>query len=144
MRDLDTQNLAEDTLLCMTMWATPSGSEYERSAMEPQRHGFVLGVKPERLEEYKEYHRAVWPEILSAISEAGIRNYTIFLKDDLLFGYYEYVGPPDEYDQCMQAMAAAPRMREWWDIMEPMQEPLATRKEGEWWAEMEDVFHTTG
>ena len=40
-------------------------------------------------------------------------------------------------------MAAAPRMREWWDIMEPMQEPLATRKEGEWWAEMEEVFHTT-
>ena len=41
-------------------------------------------------------------------------------------------------------MAAAPRMREWWDIMEPMQEPLATREEGEWWAEMEEVFHTTG
>ena len=112
--------------------------------MQSQRHGFVLRVKLERLEEYKEYHRAVWPEILEAISEAGIRNYTIFLKDDLLFGYYEYVGPPDEYDQRQQALAAAPRMREWWDIMEPMQEPLATRKQGEWWAEMEEVFHTTG
>ena len=62
--------------------------------MQSQRHGFVLRVKLERLEEYKEYHRAVWPEILEAINEAGIRNYTIFLKDDLLFGYYEYVGPP--------------------------------------------------
>ena len=112
--------------------------------MQSQRHGFVLRVKLERLEEYKEYHRAVWPEILEAINEAGIRNYTIFLKDDLLFGYYEYVGPPDEYDQRQQALAAAPRMREWWDIMEPMQEPLATRKQGEWWAEMEEVFHTTG
>jgi L-rhamnose mutarotase len=25
--------------------------------------------------------------------------------------------------------------------MEPMQEPLSTRKQGEWWAEMEEVFH---
>ena len=111
--------------------------------MQSQRHGFVLHVKLERLEVYKKYHREVWPEVLEAISEAGIRNYTIFLKDNLLFGYYEYVGPPDEYDQRLLAMAAAPRMREWWDIMEQMQEPLATRKEGEWWAEMEEVFHTT-
>ncbi len=110
--------------------------------MDSQRHGFALRVKPERLETYKEYHRSVWPEVLEAISKAGIRNYSIFLKDDLLFGYYEYVGPPDEYGQRLEAMAAAPRMREWWDIMEPMQAPFPTRKKGQWWAEMEEVFHT--
>ena len=48
--------------------------------MQSQRHGFVLHVKLERLEVYKKYHREVWPEILEAISEAGIRNYTIFLN----------------------------------------------------------------
>ena len=110
--------------------------------MESKRHGFVLRVKSDRLEAYKEYHRSVWPEVLEAISKAGIRNYSIFLRDDLLFGYYEYVGPPDQYAERMAAMAAAPRMREWWDIMEPMQEPLDTRQKGEWWAEMAEVFHT--
>ena len=113
-----------------------------RVTVKSRRHGFALRVKSYRLETYKQYHRNVWPEILDAISQAGVRNYSIFQKDDLLFGYYEYVGPPGEYVQRMEALAAAPRMREWWDIMEPMQEPLPTRKEGEWWAEMEEVFHT--
>jgi L-rhamnose mutarotase len=39
-------------------------------------------------------------------------------------------------------MAADPKTREWWSTMMPMQEPLATRAEGEWWAGMEEVFHT--
>ena len=109
--------------------------------MGPERHGFALRVKPERIDEYTRFHREVWTEVLEAIREAGIRNYSIFLKEDLLFGYYEYAGPPDEYAQRLEAMAAAPRMREWWDLMEPMQAPLPTRKEGEWWSEMEEVFH---
>jgi len=41
----------------------------------------------------------------------------------------------------MAKMAADPMTQKWWDICMPMQEPLETRKEGEWWAEMEEVFH---
>ena len=41
----------------------------------------------------------------------------------------------------MAKMAADPVTQQWWDVMMPMQEPLPTRKEGEWWAEMEEVFH---
>jgi L-rhamnose mutarotase len=41
----------------------------------------------------------------------------------------------------MQVLAAAPRMREWWDIMEAMQIPVAGRASGEWWANMKEVFH---
>jgi L-rhamnose isomerase/sugar isomerase len=40
--------------------------------------------------EYVERHRAVWPEMLQAIADAGRRNYSLFLRDDgLLVGYYE-------------------------------------------------------
>jgi L-rhamnose mutarotase len=42
----------------------------------------------------------------------------------------------------MARMAADPKTQEWWSLMKPMQEPLATRAAGEWWAEMEEVFHT--
>ena len=104
-----------------------------------KRHGMVLRVKSDRIEEYKAYHVQVWPEILAAIRESNIRNYSIYLKDDLLFGYFEYVG--DDLQADWAKMAAAPRMREWWDLMEPMQTPLPTRAEGEWWAAMEEVFH---
>jgi L-rhamnose mutarotase len=41
----------------------------------------------------------------------------------------------------MAKMAADPKTQEWWAIMMPMQEPVATRAEGEWWADMEEVFH---
>ena len=104
------------------------------------RYGMILGVKPERLEEYKEAHRHIWPEILAMIHQCNLRNYSIFYQDGLLFSYFEYVG--DDYAADMARMAADPRTREWWAWMEPMQEPVPTRKEGEWWAEMEEVFHT--
>ena len=39
-------------------------------------------------------------------------------------------------------LADVPRMKEWWVITDPMQVPFATRKPGEWWADMENVFHT--
>ena len=105
-----------------------------------QRYGMVLGVRPERLEEYKEAHRHVWPEILAMIRECNIRNYSIYYKDGMLFSYYEYVG--DDYEADMARMAADSKTQEWWAWMEPMQVPLETRPEGEWWAEMAEVFHT--
>jgi L-rhamnose mutarotase len=105
-----------------------------------KRFGQVIGVKQETLAEYIEYHAAVWPEILDMIRECNIRNYSIFYKDGLLFAYFEYVG--DDFDADMAKMAGDPKTQEWWDIMMPMQQPLETRAEGEWWANMEEVFHT--
>lgn len=105
-----------------------------------QRHGQVIRVRPERLEEYKRHHAAVWPEVLGTIRACNIRNYSIYFKDGLLFAYFEYVG--EDYEADMARMAADPKTQEWWSLMKPMQEPLATRAAGEWWAEMEEVFHT--
>jgi len=105
-----------------------------------KRHGQLIRVKTEKLEEYMKYHAAVWPEILEMIRKCNIRNYSIYYKDGYLFAYFEYVGA--DFASDMAKMAADPKTQEWWDIMMPMQEPLATRAEGEWWAEMEEVFHT--
>jgi L-rhamnose mutarotase len=104
-----------------------------------KRVGSVLKVRPEKFEEYKRYHQAVWPEILAKITDCNIRNYSIYHKDGTLFSYFEYVG--QDYEADMVKMAADPKTQEWWAIMKPMQDPLPTRREGEWWAEMEEVFH---
>ena len=106
-----------------------------------QRMGMVIGLKPERIAEYKRLHAAVWPEVLEMITACDIRNYSIFLKEpeNLLFGYWEYHGTDFAADAA--SMAADPRTQEWWAVCMPCQEPLATRKEGEWWAIMEEVFH---
>jgi L-rhamnose mutarotase len=101
----------------------------------------VIGIKPEHIPEYKRLHADTWPEILQGITDCNIRNYSIYLKEpeNLLFGYWEYHGA--DFDADAAKMAADPKTQEWWDICMPMQEPLETRKEGEWWAMMEEVFH---
>jgi L-rhamnose mutarotase len=96
-------------------------------------------VKPDQIAAYKRYHSAVWPEVAATISECNIRNYSIYLKDDLLFSYFEYVG--EDYEADMAKMAADPKTQEWWAIQKPIQEPLPSRRNGEWWADMEEVFH---
>jgi len=51
---------------------------------------FLLQVRPERLTEYRERHKAVWPEMLQALRDTGWTNYSLFLRDDgLLVGYLE-------------------------------------------------------
>jgi L-rhamnose mutarotase len=104
-----------------------------------ERHGQWIGVVPEKFEAYARYHSAVWPEVLDMIRRCNIRNYSIFHKDGQLFAYFEYVG--DDFAADMAKMAADPKTQEWWAIMNPMQHPLPTRAEGEWWAEMQEVFH---
>jgi L-rhamnose mutarotase len=49
---------------------------------------FTLQVKPERLEEYRRRHQAVWPEMLEALRDTGWHDYSLFLREDgLLVGY---------------------------------------------------------
>ena len=104
-----------------------------------KRYGQIIGVKPEHFEEYKKYHAAVWPDVLKMITACNIRNYSIYYKDNQLFAYFEYVG--DDFAADMEKMAADPTTQKWWSVMEPMQQPVETRKPGEWWANMDEVFH---
>ncbi len=109
-----------------------------------KRYGSVLGLKADRVEDYKKIHAAVWPEVLKQIRDSGIRNYSIYLRqfpdgNHYLFSYFEYVG--GDFDGDMAKMAADPVTQDWWKVCMPMQEPLSDRADGEWWAGMEEVFH---
>lgn len=75
-----------------------------------RRFCFVLQVRPERLEEYKERHRAVWPEMLQALRETGWHNYSLFLRDDgLLVGYLE----TDDFDRARREMSTREVNERW-------------------------------
>src|SRR3984893_18086924 len=103
-----------------------------------KRYGSVIKVKAETMQSYKAYHAEVWPEDLATIRRSKIIIYFRLLKDDLLFGYYEYHGT--DYQADMAKIASDPKTQEWWPIMEPMQKPLDARGEGEGWAAQEEVF----
>ena len=107
-----------------------------------KRYGFALRLKPAGIAEYKRLHAAVWPDVLKQIAQSNIRSYSIYLREpeNIMFAYYEYHGA--DHDADMKAMAADPRTQEWWSVCMPLQQPLETIKEGEWWAPMEEVFHT--
>ena len=104
-----------------------------------ERYGSVIKLDSDKLEEYRELHDNIWSEVQKIISDYNIRNYSIYYKDGYLFGYFEYIGK--DFVSDMEKMAAEPMTQKWWDICKPMQIPLATRRKGEWWAYMEEVFH---
>jgi L-rhamnose mutarotase len=78
-----------------------------------QRSAFVLQVRPDRIDEYIEAHRSVWPELLDAIREAGIRNYTIFRRGNEMFGYFE----SDDLEEAGRYLAGQEVNERWQDAM---------------------------
>jgi L-rhamnose mutarotase len=104
-----------------------------------QRFGQMIRLKPEGAAEYVKLHSLVWPAVLRRISDCNIVNYSIFMKDNTLFSYFEYVG--NDYYADMDRMAADEITQKWWDLVKPLMEPLETRNVGEFWADMEEIFH---
>jgi L-rhamnose mutarotase len=106
-----------------------------------QRMGWVIRVRADKISEYKSLHAAAWPEVLARIAACGIRNYTIYLREpeNLLFAHFEYHG--DDFQADMTRMAQDEATRRWWALTEPCQEALESRRDGEWWAPMVEVFH---
>jgi L-rhamnose mutarotase len=109
------------------------------------RYGMVIALKPEKIAKYKELHAAVWTGVLKKIKECHIRNYSIYLREVepgkfYLFSYFEYTGRDFEAD--MARMAADPTTQRWWKETDPCQYAIPTHGPKEWWARMEEVFHT--
>jgi len=75
-----------------------------------ERVCFVLKVRPDRLDEYRERHRQVCPEMRRALSDAGWRDYSLFLGEDgLLVGYLE----SEDFEAAQRAMAATEVNTRW-------------------------------
>jgi L-rhamnose mutarotase len=104
-----------------------------------KRYAMVIGIKPDRIEEYRELHDNIWPEVVEVLGEAHVKNYSIFLHDNKLFGYMEYHG--NDYATDMQRVADAPVTQKWWGHTEPLQEQLPDHQPGQWWTMIEEVFH---
>ena len=109
--------------------------------MATQRMGMVIGVKPDRLTEYRALHAEPWPEMNAALHAASVRNYSIYLREpeNLLFGYWEYLGT--DYAADMQKLGDLAVTKRWLMLTDPCQAPLATRAEDEWWSTMPEIYH---
>jgi L-rhamnose mutarotase len=122
---------------------------YKNSIVEAKekktvRYGMVTGVKPEKLDYYKQLHGHPWPAVLAKIKECHIEDYSIFLQKTqdkyYLFSYFEYSG--NDFDSDMKKMAADTITQRWWRETDPCQLPLpeaAAKKQI--WTRMDEVFH---
>ena len=104
-----------------------------------KRYAWVIKVKAEKLDYYKELHANPWPEVNAMLKACNIQNYSIYYRDGLLFSYLEYTG--SDFDADMKKMAADPMTQKWWKETDPCQEPVDSAREGVWWADMEEVYH---
>ena len=98
-----------------------------------ERSAFVLRVRPDRIDEYVEAHRNVWPEMLDALRMAGIRNYSIFRHGNEVFGYFE----SDDLEAAGAYMSKQEVNARWQDAMADL---LQERVPAEGPAPLEEVF----
>jgi L-rhamnose mutarotase len=102
-----------------------------------RRACFLLRVRPDRLDEYRERHAAVWPEMRAALQNAGWHNYSLFLRDDgLLVGYVEV----EDLAAAQAAMAATEVNAQWQEQMAPFFTALEGRPD-EGIVPLAEVFH---
>jgi len=103
-----------------------------------ERICFLLKVRPERLAEYKERHKTVWPEMLEALRETGWQNYSLFLREDgLLVGYLETA----DFQAALKGMASRDVNARWQREMGPFFEALEGRRPDEGMFPLVEVFH---
>jgi L-rhamnose mutarotase len=99
----------------------------------------VIRLRPEAIERYERIHRDVPEAVLARLRASHMTNYSIFRYGSLLVAYLEYAG--DDLEADLAAMAADLATRAWWQITEPLQEPVPERSAGDWWHEIPEVFH---
>ena len=141
------------TICCMALiWISSCTEKHNVSTTDQiqkptkpvQRFGMVTGLKPGKMEYYKQLHAAVWPAVQQKIKECNINNYSIYLKEidgkPMLFSYFEFTG--QDFNADMQKMAADSATKRWWKETDPCQQPLtdaASKKQI--WSGMEEIFH---
>lgn len=104
-----------------------------------KRIGFMLKVRQERMAEYKEHHKAVWPEMLAALRKTGWHNYSLFMRDDgLLFGYFE---TPESLQAAQAGMENEEVNARWQSFMSPFFEIPEGAHADQLFIELEQVFY---
>lgn len=103
-----------------------------------ERVCFLLQVKPDRIEDYRARHRAVWPRMQEALQKTGWRNYSLFVRDDgLLVGYLE----AEDFAAAQQAMAETEVNAEWQAEMAEFFVDLDDQRPDEGFVRLAEVFH---
>ena len=106
-----------------------------------KRYCLTLDLKddPTLIQEYEEQHKAVWPEIVKSIKEAGIETMEIYRLGARLCMIVD-VTDDFNFEQKAASDKNNPKVQEWEALMWKYQQPLAVAKPGEKWVLMNKIF----
>ena len=107
--------------------------------MSTQRYAMAVRLKDDKKEFYLKNHQNVWPEILSELKKIKIKNYSIFLKEEFMFGYLEYEG--SNFAQDMEEMGKIPIVNKWTKLMIECFNPFPNNEENDSWVMMDEIFY---
>lgn len=107
--------------------------------MRKRMFGQVGRLKKDKIDEYKKLHASVWPGVLKTIKECNLGNYSIFIKEDVVFAYFEYNGA--DYEADMQYMADDPMTQEWWSHTKPCFAAYSQTSKENFYEDMESIFY---
>ncbi len=104
-----------------------------------ERAAFMLRLKPGTEDAYDESHRHVWPEMLALLKSAGISEYSIFRRDDLLVLSLRV---DDDFETTWQRIENDPVNLKWQQAMSAYFMPLSNDlRPGERFAMLREVFY---
>jgi L-rhamnose mutarotase len=111
--------------------------EIPSAASKPRRYAFMLRLRPGAADEYEGAHRAVWPEMLALLKSAGISEYSIYRRDDLL----SLALRADDFESAWRRIEDDPVNLRWQAAMAPYFAPVEGLRAGERFAMLEEVFY---
>jgi|TARA_B100000959_G_C14992649_1_gene628663 L-rhamnose mutarotase len=107
--------------------------------MSVKRYGMAVRLKEDKRELYIKNHQNVWPEVLNELKKIKVKNYSIFLKEDFLFGYLEYEG--NNFDKDMEEMFKIPIIKKWETLSISCFNPFPGNEDNDSWVLMDEIFY---
>ena len=104
-----------------------------------QRYAMAVRLKDEKREFYIKNHANVWPEVLEELKKIKIKNYSIYLKEDFMFGYLEYDG--NNFNKDMEEMQKIPIVDKWTKLMIDCFNPFPNNEDNNSWVMMDEIFY---
>jgi len=96
-----------------------------------QRRALILMVKEGKEEEYRHAHANVWPELIQAAREAGLRNHSTFISGRTVIAYLE----AEDVEEAFSRLLKKDVKRRWDKAMSELLEATDTPY-------FEEVFHS--
>lgn len=104
-----------------------------------ERVAFRLKLRADKLDEYVNHHKNVWPEMLEALSQTGWHNYSLFLdrNDATLIGYFETA----DLQMALTGMANLEVNARWQEFMSDYFVALEGQRPDEGFLRLENIFY---